>query len=476
MKEKITTNFIFNTIKTIMVVIFPLISFPYVSRVLGVEGIGKFQYCVSVISYFTLFSSLGINTYAIREAAKVRGDREKFTKFAKEIFTINMITTVLSYLGLLAFFLGGAFQGKRMIMLVYSVSIIGNTLCIDWFYQALEQYVYISIRTTVIQAVSLVLMFLFVKKESDILIYTFINVFSYKGYCLLNLYHARKYIDIKKHFRLELRKHIKPILIIFGATLAVSIYTNMDVVMLEYFCGDYQVGLYSAAVKVNTVVKNVLNSIGAVFLPRLVSYLAKGQQKEYEKLFHQGTELNLLLSVASTVGLFVLGRPIIEVFSGTKFLAAVFVGQILAIRLVFCALDNIFYNQVLIATGNDKKAFIGTAIGAVTNLILNAILIPMYQGEGAAIATVISEGTVFLYFVVSTRKIVDLKLVVSGGLKYFVAAGVMGMVLLEGLKRIQGAVKQLVILVPLGAAVYFAVLGVIFLGKKYRRKIQLPKE
>ena len=172
----------------------------------------------------------------------------------------------------------------------------------------------------------------------------------------------------------------------------------------------------------NSVVKNILNSIGAVFLPRLVSYLAKGQREEYEKLFHQGTELNLLLSVASTVGLFVLGKPIIEVFSGTKFLPAVFVGQILAIRLIFCALDNIFYNQVLIATGNDKKAFIGTTIGAIANLILNAILIPLFQGEGAAIATVISEGTVFLYFVCSTRRIVDLKLVVSGGLKYFVAA------------------------------------------------------
>lgn len=470
MKEKITTNFIFNTIKTVMVVLFPLISFPYISRVLGVEGIGKFQYCTSVISYFTLFSSLGINTYAIREAAKVRGDREKFTKFVKEIFTINMITTALSYLGLLLFFMGGAFQGKRMVMLVYSVSIIGNTLCIDWFYQALEQYVYISIRTTVIQALSLVLMFLFVKKESDLLIYTLISVFSYKGYCFLNLYHARKYVDIKKHFQLELRKHIKPILIIFGATLAVSIYMNMDVVMLEYFCGDYQVGLYSAAVKVNSVVKNILNSIGAVFLPRLVSYLAKGQREEYEKLFHQGTELNLLLSVASTVGLFVLGKPIIEVFSGTKFLPAVFVGQILAIRLIFCALDNIFYNQVLIATGNDKKAFIGTTIGAIANLILNAILIPLFQGEGAAIATVISEGTVFLYFVCSTRRIVDLKLVVSGGLKYFVAAGVMGAVLIEGMKIVHGAVLQLVILVPVGAAVYFMVLGIIILGKKYLKR------
>lgn len=469
MKQKtITVNFIFNMIKSIMVVIFPLISFPYISRVLGVEGLGKYQYCVSVISYFVLFSSLGINTYSIREGAKLRNNKEKFSQFVLEIFTINMITTILSYLVLLIFFLVGAFQGKREIMLLYSLMIIGNTLCIDWLFQAVEEYVYISIRTILIQAISLILMFAFVKKESDILIYTLITVFSSKGYCFFNIYQSRKYVDFRFRYNLELVKHLKPIFVIFGATLAVSIYMNMDVVMLEYFSGDYQVGLYSAAVKVNVVAKNVITSIGAVFLPRLVSYLAKGQREEYEKLFRQGTEVNLLLSVACTAGLSVLASPIIEAFSGAEFLPAVFTSKILSIRLVFSALDNIFYNQVLIPTGNEKKAFIGTTAGAVSNLILNAFLIPLFQEEGAAVATVISEGVVFIYFICTTRKIIDLKLVVNGIPKYIIAAGVMWIVIAQGMKMINSYLLQLVILIPIGAAIYFAVLVCLIFMKRLR--------
>ncbi len=466
MEKTIKVNFIFNTLKTIMVVFFPLISFPYISRVLGVTGIGKYQYCSSVINYFILFASLGISSYSIREGAKIRDDREKFSKFVKEIFTINIITTIAAYVVLVFCFLCGAYEGKREIMLVLSLSIIATTLCIDWLYQALEKYMYISIRTLIIQVLSLILMFLFVKTEKDILIYTFISVFSSKGYCFLNLFNARRYVDFKVKCKLELKKHLKPILIIFGATLSVSIYMNMDVVMLGMFCGDYEVGLYSAAVKVNTVVKNIITSISVVLLPRLATYLAKDQKEKFEELFKQGAELNMFFSVASAMGLFVLSKPIILLFSGKEFLPAVLTGQILAVRLVFSALDNIFYNQVLIPTGHEKEACIGTAAGAVTNLILNAILIPLFKTEGAAVATVLSECIVFIYFILTTRKIINLRKVMSGVPCFLVAAMIMGCVVWIGMKWIENVIMQLLILIPIGALIYFVI---IFGSKKYLR-------
>lgn len=466
--KSIKINFIFNTLKTIMVVIFPLISFPYISRVLGVEGVGKVQYCTSVISYFILFASLGIGTYSIREGVRFRDDKKAFSKFAREILFINMITTVLAYFVLGIFFLAGAFQGKRDIMLVCSLAIAGTTLSIDWLYQAMEQYVYISVRTLIVQVISLVMMFCFVRTEQDALIYAMITVFASKGYCFINFFQSKKYIDYRLKVHFELKKHIKPILVIFGATLAVSIYMNMDVVMLGIICDDYQVGLYSAAVKVNIVVKNVISSISAVLLPRLVAYLAKGDKVKYEKLFKQGTDLNLFFSIPSMVGLIILSKPIILLFSGEKFLPAVFTGQILAIRLVFAALDNIFYNQVLIPNGHEKEACIGTAAGAGANLILNAFLIPIMQTVGAAIATVISEGVVFVYFVISTKKLINLKNVLKDMYKFVIAAAYMGIGIGFGMHFLNSAVLQVLILIPLGILIYIAVLWLLNRNVKWK--------
>lgn len=468
-KPDIRLNFILNAVKSVMVIVFPLISFPYVSRVLGVEGLGKFQYCTSVISYFVLFASLGIGTYAVRECAKHREDRGRFSQLVKEIFAINLITTTIVYMVLGGFFIAGAFEGRNDIMFVCSFCVIGSTLCVDWIYQALEQYVYISIRTIIFQALALVLTFWLVKSEKDVLVYTIIYVFSSYGYCFFNLFQMRKYIDIRGSRRLHLKRHLKPIIVIFGSTLSVSIYMNMDMVMLGIFCGDYQVGLYSAAVKINNVVKIIINSISVVLLPRLVEYISKGEKEEYEKLFKKGADLNLFLSIASTVGLFVLIRPIILLFSGRNYLAAVWTGRVLALRLVFSALDNIFYNQVLIPTENENKAFIGTAAGAVSNLVLNAILIPIYQEMGAAIATVISESVVFFYFICVTKKLINLRMVLNGIPKFLVAAGVMGMVLVGLINYIKSAVLQLIFLVPVGVLVYVAVLGIFYLmGKRGR--------
>ena len=462
-RPNIKVNFIFNAIKSVMVIVFPLISFPYISRVLGVEGLGKFQYCYSVISYFILFASLGIGTYAVREAAKCRDNKQKFSQLVKEIFTINLITTAIVYLVLIVFFAVGAFKGRESIMLVCSLCIIGSTLCVDWLYQALEQYVYISIRTIVLQIISLALTFLLIKSDRDVLTYTALYVFSTYGYCFLNLFQMRKYVSFHGTKKLELKKHLRPIIVIFGATLSVSIYMNMDTVMLGAICGDYQVGLYSAAVKINNVVKIIINSIGVVLLPRLVEYIAKGQRNEYEKLFKRGAELNMFLSTASTAGLFVLIRPIILLFSGKDYLPAIWTGRVLALRLFFSALDNVFYNQVLIPTENENKAFIGTAAGAVSNLILNAILIPQYQEMGAAIATVISECVVFIYFICATRKIIPLRIVLGGAPKFLVAAGIMGIVINYFMKYVGGAFMQLLVLVPAGALIYIAVVAIFHL-------------
>lgn len=460
-KKSLKINFIFNTIKTIMIYVFPVISFPYISRVLGVSGVGCVQYSTSVITYFVLFSNLGINTYAIREGTRFRNDKVRFSIFVKELFTINMITTMVAYLVLAMSLLCGAFEGKQSVIIVSSLAIIANTIGFDWIFQVMEDYVYISIRSMLLQLIAFIAMLLLVKSEKDILLYALIYVMANRGHCFFNLYKLPKYIDFKIKCKLSLQRHIKPILIIFGVSLATSIYTNMDVVMLGILCDDYHVGLYSAAVKINKVVKDVIVSISVVILPQLVVYLSQGNKQKFEELFKKGADLNMFFSIASAVGLFVLSKPIIILFSGSEFEPAVLASKILAVRLVFSALDNIFYNQVLIPSEKEKESCIGTALGALTNLVLNLLLIPIFKVEGAAIATVLSEGIVFVFFIIITRKIINLKYVLADSYKYAIAASVMGIVIWCGMKMINSMVFQILILIPLGATVYFSVLGII---------------
>lgn len=189
-------NFIMNAILTVSSFIFPLITFPYISRTLLVDGIGKVNFATSVISYFTMFASLGIPTYGIRACARVRDDREKLTKTAQELIIINLITSAITYaVFFILLFTVDRFYQDKTLLTVTSVSIILNTLGVTWLYSALEQYSYITVRNIACKLVSVILMFIFVHNTSDYVIYGVIAVLASGGSNLLN------FINLKNIFR-----------------------------------------------------------------------------------------------------------------------------------------------------------------------------------------------------------------------------------------------------------------------------------
>ena len=420
--KSIKLNFIFSSLKGLMSVLFPVISFPYVSRVIGVDGIGKVEYCQSIISYFALFAALGISLYAVREGAKVRGNRKELSKFSREIFIINLITTFITYLGLFIFLMFPVMNGYEILLIVCSLSIILTTLNIEWLYQIVEDYQYISIRSVIIQVLALAAMFIFVKNENDCIIYALISVLSTGGAFLFNLFHSKKYVDLLKITSLNLMKHLKPILIIFGISVASSIYLNMDKVMLGAMSGDYSVGLYSASVKLNTIVKTLISSISLVVLPRLSSYLANGNIKSYERLLKDGINLNIALSLPIAAGMIILAKPLLLLFSGYDYLDAYFSSQILSVNIIFSAIDALLYYQVLLPFGKEKEACIGTTLGAIVNLLLNFLFIPYWNINGASIATLLSEICVFMYFLYIIYSIIDLKKMVQELWKILISA------------------------------------------------------
>lgn len=390
-------NVFLNGLKTVITMFFPLITFPYISRTLQVDNLGKVNFAVSIISYFTLIAGLGISTYAIREGARLREDKKELNKFANEIFTINIISTLISYMLLaIIIFITPKLQEYIILISILSINIIGTTIGIDWIYSIYEDYLYITIRTIGVQLVSLILLFMFVKNTNDYIIYTYILVISTSGTSILNYIKSRKYIKIKLVKSVNLKKHIYPIMIIFASAVATTIYVNSDITMVGIMCGDYNVGVYSTSVKIYTIFKTLMGSIILVTLPRLSNYLGNNMHNDFRNITKNILNMLVIILVPMIVGIFMVSKDIVLLLSGNAYLEAVQSLKILSFALFFSILGMYYTNAVLLPMKLEKVIMKATIISAITNILLNIIFINIWKQDGAAITTLISEIIVFL--------------------------------------------------------------------------------
>lgn len=395
-QKSIGINLIANVIKTLMSVLFPLITFPYASRVLGASGIGKVNYASSVISYFSMFAALGISTYAVREGARIRDDREKLNKFAKEMININLCTTLIAYAALIIFLQLPILGAYKNLLVISSAGIVFMTIGMEWLFIIKEEYAYITKRAVLFQFVSLVLLFLLVRSKEDYNWYAALTVISSGGSAILNLWHSRRFVDWRQNGLLEYRKHLKPILLIFGTSVASGIYMTMDTTMLGALQGDEATGIYTAAVKINQVVSTLIGTISTTILPRVSYYIGNGLKEEYEKLMKTSVDMLFMISMPMAVGMICTSDLLILLFSGEEFLIGSFAAKILSIRVVIGAVNRILAYQICVPYKKDKEVLISTICGAVFNLFANAALIPRFGVTGASVATLLSEGIVFL--------------------------------------------------------------------------------
>ena len=261
MKEKsIKINAVLNVIKTISSIIFPLITFPYISRVLMPDNVGKVNFGSSFVSYFSLIASLGITTYAIRECSAKRKNKEKLSRTASQIFSINVITTIIAYVSMaIILLLFRNLDSYRTLIIIQSTAILFATLGCDWLNSAMEDFAFITVRTIAFQIISLVLMFAFVRKPSDYITYAAITVLSSSGANIINIFYRKKYCTVRFVRQMNLKRHFKPILLLFVMLLVQTIFNSADVTMLGLMKGDYEVGLYSIAVKITNLVCQLVN-------------------------------------------------------------------------------------------------------------------------------------------------------------------------------------------------------------------------
>lgn len=392
MKKSLSFNAAMSALKTLMSIIFPLITFPYASNVLQVESLGKVNFANSVCGYFLLFAGLGISSYAVREGSRYVNDREKLSAFASEMFSINMISTALTYAALaVTMIFWTKLHAYTDLMLVLSLQIFFTTLGTEWVFTIFEEYTYITIRGIVFQVLSIFMLFAFVKTRDDYCIYAGITVFAAVGANVLNFFRARRYCTIRLTRKIDWKKHLKPILIIFASSLATTLYVSSDTTLLGILGTDYNVGIYSVAGKIYGIVKNLLSAVLVVSIPRLSHYAGIGDKASFNKLFNEIFNALLVVVAPAVVGLFLLSREIILFISGASYLDAVTPLQILSLALLICLFGWLYNSCVLLPCRKEKELFWVTLISGLLNVVLNIFLIPQFRENAAAFTTLLAE-------------------------------------------------------------------------------------
>ena len=421
-KKSVNKNLVLNFVRTGMSLIFPLISFPYISRVLSPAGIGMANYSNSIVTYFVLIAGLGVSSYAIREGSPIRNNKEEFSNLANELFSLNLVTTIISYvfLFLMVLFVP-QFQAYQLAITIYSATIFFKTIGVEWIFNICEDYFYITLRSTIFQFISLLLMLLLVRSVDDTYIYIAIVIFSGVGSNILNFIYARKYWNIKIILNKKIFHHLKPILIIFSTTLATTIYSTADVTMLGWMIGDTDVGIYSVATKLYNILKSMINSIVVVFSPRTM-YLIVNDKKEYQRTFQYAFDIVMFFCIPIVFGVFFFSKDIILIISGPAYNEAAVPMSIITASLIFSCLGNLLSSGALLAIRKEKLMLVATSIGCVLNIVLNAILIPYYKSAGAAFATLVTEVTICTVLFICFKKNIKMTLAKSHTLKCIFAS------------------------------------------------------
>lgn len=459
-EKSIKKNAFYSVIRTIMSLLFPLITFPYASRILLPEGTGKVNFANSIISYFGMLASLGIGTYGIREAAKVRHDKRLLSQFTMELFTINLLSTLVSYILLyIAIITVPKFYEYRMLLYMTSITIIFSTMGISWLYSAVEEYGYIALRSVIFQIVSIILLFSFVKEKDDYVLYAGIGVVSSVGSNIFNLLYAKKFISFEGIKKLELKKHLKPIFVLFGSTLAISIFTILDTSMLGFLSSDKEVGYYSAATKLTRMIRDLFPAVFTVLFARLSIYAVQEEKKEkYESLVFNMLSFIICFSIPIISGLFLLGKPVLILLSGEAFLPALPAMYVMIPVILFSSTAGFLGGSVLNSLSKERWYLNTVIAGAFINFVLNYLLIPHYGALGAGVATVITEFILMLCYILQLKNMIPFRKLAKPFFESLGACLLMTVVLCFIKDYLFNGLLQIVFVTGIGIIIYFSVL------------------
>lgn len=459
--KTVKLNFLLNLTRMFLGMAFIVITTPYIARILGPKSLGKVEYVNSLITYFMLFSALGIPSYGVREVAKYRDNSKELSKLVLEILTILCITTIIGYIVLfrLLYSYKSLYELKDII-LVMSINIICNNIGIDWFYQGIENQLYITKRFILVRILTLIAMFIFIKNKEDYLIYAFILVMMQSGSNILNFINLRKYISFKdiKFKDLEIKKHIKSIFIIFMATVATAIYLQLDSIMIGNISKE-AVGIYIVPNKLIRMMLVIVTALGTVLLPRITNCLRNKDYINYDLYMNISLNYIFFIAVPLAVSTFLLSEDIINIMAGSQFVASVLTLKILSPILFMIGVAYFLGFQLLYPLGLEKYYSYSLIIASLINFVFNYLMIPKYLQNGAAIGTVVAETVgplIMLFF--AREHIKKISFFSRKRLKYFIATFIMSLIIIYVKKMEFSSAETIICSFILGGMAYIGVL------------------
>ena len=459
--SSLKNNVVLNYINTLASIVFPLITFPYAARILLPEGIGLFNFQNSIIGYITLLSSLGIPLYAVREVARVRDNVEERNRVTVEIALLSLILAAGGYV--IVFAVGELvpqINAHLSLFYILSLSILFTALGVSWFYTAIEDFKFITVRGLIIRVLFVVALFLFVKSKEDLLIYGVVIVGSTVGNEFINFIHLRKFINIFKlnWSKVNIFRHLKPSFSIFVLNLSVSLYVQLNPVMLGFLSDNTQVGYYTAGSKLSNIILSVVTSMATVLIPHVSNMIQVHDAEKFKQLITKVYHYYMALALPFTIGLIVLSVPLTLVICGNSFYEASYVTAITAPVIIFISITNIIGLQVLYPYGKENYVTYSTIGGAVINLIVDIPLILLWGSKGAAIATFCAELAVLLIQVRLGRRYIPFKYFDDSIKLYVLSSILMGVAVFLTSGLFNKPIIQLLVPTCVGIVVFFLIL------------------
>lgn len=392
MAKSIKLNYCLSLFDTFLGVVFPLITFPYVTRILSPDNIGLTQFYLNLIGYVILFTAFGIPLYGVRAVAKVRDNIKKRNKITAELLSLHLALTLLGYLLLLiSCFTISKTKENLLLYIILSSGLLFNTVGVQWFYQAIEDFFYISIRSLCVKIVSLLLLFLLVRDKNDILLYGVVLACGSAGNYLFNFFRLSKYLTIDDFKSMDIKQHLKPAFKVYILNLTIGIYTQLSVLLLGFMQTNADVGYYSMAQKIVSVLNSIMLTLATVLLPRLSKFVGNKDINEFKVLGDKAISFVLAISLPICVGLIILAKPIVYLLFGELYESSILVLQIWAPIFIIIGLSQVYGKSILYSIGHESIMTISTLIGMLVYFAVGIPGIFYFSINGAAIGSLCAE-------------------------------------------------------------------------------------
>ena len=456
-KNSITKNYVYNLVYQILIILLPLITTPYISRVLGAESIGIYSYTFSIISYFIIFANLGVSSYGQREIAYVQNDENKRSKIFWEITILKYVSTTISFI--IFYFTYANHSEYSFYFKLLTIYLISAAFDIVWFFQGLEEFKKTVLRNIFVRLSCLILIFILVKDPKDLWKYICIYAISeFLGNLSLWIY-LPKYLKRVKIRELNIIQHLKPTLELFIPQISLQIYAVIDKTMLGTMIVDKsEVGYYEQTQKIVSLLITIVTSLGTVIVPRIANNFINNNKRSITQYLSKSLKFTFMLSIPMILGIIIVADEFVPIFFGNGYQKVGMLIKILSAIILFTGITNVFGVQYLIPTKKQKQYTIAIIVGTVINCVLNYILIPYLGAIGACISSIICQIAIIFIQVIYVNKNLDLRKMFAGTINYFIA-GIIMLIVIELIKMF--IINNMYVNILIGGIIYCGILFIL---------------